>query len=125
MSDRESAEFYQQYKDDAEVWGEDESVSAQNPQRPLGATITVRLSADDAALLRRAAKALDVGYSGVVRKALESFLRPKYTIESGVVVSDLMSALKESVRTFQKSMTLETPQPDTVTGRPEHLAKSA
>jgi uncharacterized protein (DUF1778 family) len=125
MSD-ERAEYYQQHKDDGDVWGEDESSAPDARQRPLRATITVRLTPDDAALLRRAAKALDVGYSEVVRKALEAFLRPKFTIEAGTSRTvDLMTALKESVQAAQREVTLTSPRSESATGRPADLAKSA
>ncbi len=128
MSDMERAAFYQAHKDDSNVWGEDETSEAGAPRRPLGATITVRLSSEDAELLRRAARDLDVSYSDVVRQALKAYLSPRYTVEAGTGTSNnLLAALREAVTSAQQAPVSVTgvAHEESFTGNPRRLAQTA
>ena len=127
MANEDRAAFYQAHKDDPEVWGDDETSGGEIPRRPLGATITVRLSAQDAGLLRRAAKDLNVGYSDVVRNALEAYLRPKYTYEAGTATSNLLAALREAVTAaYRAPVSVEgVASEQSFTGDPRRLARTA
>lgn len=77
---RNKAEFYQQHKDDPEVWGEPIEGSPPAHRRGLDATITVRFSTEEAAEIRALAKELGVSYSNIVRRAVQRFVRPHYAI---------------------------------------------
>jgi hypothetical protein len=127
MSESERAAFYQEHKDDPDVWGEDEPIETETSSRQLGSTITVRLSADDADLLRQAAKDLDVSYSGVVRQALEAYLRPRFTVDAQSTTSNLMAALRDAVIAGRETpVTIKgIAQEGSVTGDAQRLAKTA
>lgn len=75
--EKEWAEFYQQHKDDPEMWGEPEQSTSPPPRGSLRATITVRFSPEEAFEIRELAKKLGVAYSDVVRRAVSEFIRPR------------------------------------------------
>lgn len=81
------AEFYQAHRDDPDVWGEPEE-PPQRKRRPgagLEATITVRFSAEEAETIRRLAKEAGLTYSEIVRRAVQHYTQPRFTIQAGVV----------------------------------------
>lgn len=79
---REAA-FYQEHKDDPEVWGDPVEAPAAPRRSGLGTTITVRFSVDEAELIRGMAKNTGLTYSEVVRQACDAYLRPRVTIAQG------------------------------------------
>lgn len=76
MNEQERADFYQAHKDDPEVWGDAEQRDSPIKKR-LSATITVRLSSDEAEALSQRAQAGGRSYGEVVRDALKDYLFPK------------------------------------------------
>jgi len=66
----ERAAFYEDHKDDPEIW--DEAKVAPTPHLPkrLAMTVTVRFSAEEAERIRRIAKATGLTYAEVVRSAV-------------------------------------------------------
>jgi crotonobetainyl-CoA:carnitine CoA-transferase CaiB-like acyl-CoA transferase len=75
--EKDWAEFYQQHKDDPEMWGAPEPSTSPARRGSLRATITVRFSPEEASEIRELAKKLDVTYSDVVRRAVSEFIRPR------------------------------------------------
>ena len=81
MKERDRAEFYQQHKDDADVWEDSEPPETERVAGGrLETVVTVRLSDDDARALRQAAKSMGLSYSDVIRRSLEAFLRPSFEV---------------------------------------------
>lgn len=74
--ERDWATFYQQHKDDPEMWGDPEEGAPAVRRGGLSATITVRFSPEEASEIRELARKLDVTYSDVVRRAVGAFVRP-------------------------------------------------
>ena len=72
--ERDRAAFYQQHKDDPEVWGEPEESASQTRRGGLSATITVRFSPDEASAIRGLAQEFGVPYSEIVRRAVRKFV---------------------------------------------------
>jgi hypothetical protein len=87
---KRDAAFYEAHKDDAELWGEPEEPTREKPARGLAATITVRFSVAEAERIRRVAEEAGVTYSEVVRRAVQSFTQPRFTIQNGVVSPPLV-----------------------------------
>ena len=83
--DHADAAYYEQHRDDPEEWGEPEPAPAGTEHRRLGATITVRLTPDEAELLRALAKREGRPFSGIVRDAVRHYLYPTFHIEQGVI----------------------------------------
>lgn len=81
---QDRAEFYQQHKDDPEVWGEPEEVEPPTRRQGLSATITVRFSPEEASEIRKWAKKLDVSYSTLVRTAVRTFVQNASMIERSI-----------------------------------------
>lgn len=82
MSEEQNrARFYQQHKDDPQVWGEPEEGTPPVRRRGLSATITVRFSPEEASEIKKWAQKLDISYSAVVRSAVRAFVRNAYMIE--------------------------------------------
>jgi len=78
--ERDKAAFYQQHKDDPEVWGEPEE-NAPSPRRSgLSATITVRFSPEEASAIRGLAQELHVPYSEIVRRAVRKFVHSRLVV---------------------------------------------
>jgi hypothetical protein len=75
------ARFYQEHKDDPEVWGEPEEDKPPTRKGGLSATISVRFSPEEAAAIREVAQELDVPYSEVVRRAVRKFVNFRLTSE--------------------------------------------
>ena len=78
--ERDKAAFYQQHKDDPEVWGEPEVGAPPTPRGGLSATITVRFSPEEATAIRELAKELGVSYSDIVRRAVRKFVHFRLTV---------------------------------------------
>src|SRR5688572_9503381 len=74
MSEAEVAAYYQEHKDDPDLWGEPIAppVKRGRPSQGLRATITVRFTEEEAELIRRAARTSDASYSEVVRRAVRA-----------------------------------------------------
>lgn len=76
MSEEQSkAAFYQQHKDDPEIWGEPEEDAPPARRRSLSATITVRFSPEEASAIREVARDLDASYSEIVRLSVRKFVQ--------------------------------------------------
>ncbi len=84
MDEEKRAAFYQQHKDDPDVWGHPEKTAPRRASRGLSATITVRFSPEEAALIRRRAKETGLTYSDVVRNAVSAYDQPRLQLQSGV-----------------------------------------
>jgi uncharacterized protein (DUF4415 family) len=83
-AEKERAAFYQEHKDDPEVWEEDvreeePKRSRGRPSRGLKATITVRFSEDEAAIIRSRASSAGQTYSEVVRQAVRQLESAAYS----------------------------------------------
>ena len=72
--EQDKATFYQQHKDDPDIWGEPEEDTPPVRKGGLSATITVRFSPEEASDIRELAQELDVPYSEVVRRAVRKFV---------------------------------------------------
>ena len=72
--ERDKAAFYQQHKDDPDIWGEPEEDTPPTRKGGLSATITVRFSPEEASAIRELAQELDVPYSEIVRRAVRKFV---------------------------------------------------
>ncbi len=111
----QDAAFYEARKDDPELWGEPEEPAEPKRRPGLAATITVRFTAEEAEAIRRLAQESQLTYSEVVRKAVQTFTRPRFTIRDGMVYApfgqqgDIRSAAEKVVETV-----LQTPD-ETVT----------
>jgi hypothetical protein len=81
--ERDKAEFYQQHKDDPEVWGEPEEDAPVARRGALSATITVRFSPEEASAIRRLAQELGISYSEIVRRAVRKFVHFRLTVGEG------------------------------------------
>ncbi len=68
------AKFYQEHKDDPEIWGEPEEDVPPARRGGLTTTITVRFSPEEASAIRRLAQELDTSYSELVRRAVRKFI---------------------------------------------------
>ena len=75
--ERDWAAFYEQHKDNPEIWGEPEEGTPPARGQGLSATITVRFPPEEAAKIRDLAKVLGVSYSDIVRTAVRAFIYPR------------------------------------------------
>ena len=82
--ERDWAKFYQEHRDDPDMWGEPEEGARAAPKSGLSATITVRFSSEEASEVRRWAKKLDLSYSTLVRTAVRTFIQNASMIERSV-----------------------------------------
>lgn len=81
-SESEKAAFYKAHKDDPDVWSDE---TERTPERsPLGASITIRISPEDAHLLKEAARRTGLRYSEIVREAVAQYVRPRYSFEFAI-----------------------------------------
>jgi len=101
--------FYAAHKDDPELWGEPEE-PPQPPRRAnLAATITVRFTPEEADAIRRLAREAGLTYSEVVRKAVQAFTQPRYTMQHGTIYppfpqpSDIRREAEQVVETTLQS----------------------
>jgi len=78
--ERDKAAFYQQHKDDPEVWGEPEENAPSTRRGGLSATITVRFSPEEASAIRGLAQELAVPYSEIVRRAVRKFVHSRLVV---------------------------------------------
>ncbi len=94
--DSETANFYQQHKDDPNVWGDADNQVPAHSRKGLEATITVRFSSEEAALIRGLAKRDNLTASEVVRAAVKNYLRPHFHITAGT--TNLVEYMQESTK---------------------------
>ena len=78
--EKDWARFYQEHKDDPEIWGEPEQGPPPTRRRALSATITVRFSPEEASAIRGLAQELDVSYSEIVRRAVRKFVHSRLVV---------------------------------------------
>lgn len=112
----EDPAFYEAHKDDPELWGEPDEAAPAKRRGGLPATITVRFSQEEAEAIRRLAQEARLTYSEVVRRAVQTFTRPRFTIQDGVVYTPFNQ--QTDVRSVAEKV-LETAlqdRSDTVTG---------
>lgn len=88
-AERERADFSQRHKDAPDVWADPEPAAPAEGRKGLSISITVRLPAEEASLIRRLAEDLGVTYSEVVRKAVRHYVRPTFDLQ----ITDLSSNL--------------------------------
>ncbi|MBI3968719.1 MAG: hypothetical protein HY329_24045 [Chloroflexi bacterium] len=69
-TERELAEYYQNHKDDPELWEEVDAPGPPPQRQNLGVSITVRFTPAEAQELRAAAKRMNLTYSQLVREAV-------------------------------------------------------
>ena len=82
-TEKERAAYYEQHKDDRELWGGALEAHESQGRRTLRATVTIRLTEEESALVRELAKRLGQTYSEVIRTAIREVLQPRLTIEQG------------------------------------------
>jgi|SRR5215211_9006409 len=78
--EKDWAKFYQDHKDDPEVWGEPEEDAPPTRRGGLSATITVRFSPEEASAIRVLAQELDLSYSEIVRRAVRKFVHSRLVV---------------------------------------------
>jgi hypothetical protein len=78
--ERDKVAFYQQHKDDPDVWGEREEDTPVVRRGGLSATITVRFSPEDASAIRDLAQELNISYSEIVRRAVRRFVHSRLAV---------------------------------------------
>jgi hypothetical protein len=83
MNIEERAAYYEQHKDDEDLWGDTLEPPEPQTRRALRATVTVRLTAEESRLVREQAKRLGQTYSDVIRAAIRQVLQPHFNIELG------------------------------------------
>jgi predicted DNA binding CopG/RHH family protein len=76
MSEQERAAYYQEHKDDEELWGETEERDAPRARHTLSISIAVRFSPDDAERIRDLAQESGLSYSDIVRAAVRQYTVP-------------------------------------------------
>ena len=76
--EKDWATFYEQHKDNPDIWGEPVQGPPPTRSRGLSATITVRFSPEEASEIRELAKELGVSYSDIVREAVQRFVHPQF-----------------------------------------------
>jgi hypothetical protein len=81
--ERDKAAFYQQHKDDPEVWGEREADTPVVRRGGLSATITVRFSPEEASAIRGLAQELNISYSEIVRRAVRKLVHSRLAVAEG------------------------------------------
>ena len=80
MNEEELAAYYEQQKDDPDVWEEVEQGPVA-PKEGLGSTITVRFSASEAAAIRAVAQRRRMTYSQLIRAAVQEMLTPTVRVQ--------------------------------------------
>ena len=76
QTEQELADFYQAHKDDPDIWGDPEPAPRRpgRPSKGLSATITVRFTPEEVALIRKAAQITGAPtYSEILRNALKAY----------------------------------------------------
>jgi hypothetical protein len=81
--EKDWAKFYQDHKDDPEVWGEPEEDAPPVRKGGLSATITVRFSSEEASAIRGLAQELDLSYSEIVRRAVRKYVHTRLAVGEG------------------------------------------
>jgi len=71
-TEHERADYYEEHKDNPDIWETPEEPAASRQRGTLGATITVRFSEQEATQIRNFAKASGQTYSQVVRTAVKN-----------------------------------------------------
>lgn len=87
--DVHDAAYYQQHRNDPDVWSDPEESGEPPRRRGLTATITVRFSAEEAETIRRMARETGMTYSEIIRKAIDALSRPQFVIREGYVSQTL------------------------------------
>ena len=82
--ERDWAKFYQEHRDDPDMWGEPEKEVQPAPKSGLSSTVTVRFSPEEASEMRSWAKKLDLTYSTLVRTAVRTFVQNASMIERSI-----------------------------------------
>jgi hypothetical protein len=80
MNEAELAAYYEQHKDDPDPWEEVEH-GPVTAKEGLGATITVRFSASEAAAIRAMAQRRRMTYSQLIRAAVQELLTPTMRVQ--------------------------------------------
>ncbi len=80
IEEKDWAAYYQQHKDDPEIWGEPEEDAPPARRGGLSATITVRFSPEEASDIRALAQEFDVPYSEIVRRAVRKFVYSRLAV---------------------------------------------
>jgi predicted DNA binding CopG/RHH family protein len=80
MNEEELAAYYEQHKDDPDVWEEVEH-GPVTPKEGLGATITVRFSASEASAIRAMAQRRQMTYSQLIRAAMQEMMTPTVRVQ--------------------------------------------
>ncbi len=86
--EKERAEFYQDHKDDPDLWGELEEAPVTAPKNGLAISVTVRFSPEDAEAIRHTAQREQKTYSQLVRAAVERYTHPSIVVrgyQSGII----------------------------------------
>lgn len=71
-TEQERANYYENHKDDPDIWETPKEPTGSRQRGTLGATITVRFSEQEATQIRNIAKASGHTYSQVVRTAVKN-----------------------------------------------------
>lgn len=79
------AAYYQQHRNDPDVWNDPEKSGKPLRRSGLTATITVRFSAEEAETIRRMARETGMTYSEIIRKAVDALSRPQFVIRDGYI----------------------------------------
>lgn len=76
-AETDRASFYEEHRDDEDLWGDPEPapVATPLPRQGLTVTITVRFSAEEAEAIRHVARERHTTYSEVVREAVAAYAR--------------------------------------------------
>jgi hypothetical protein len=78
--EKDWARFYQEHKDDPDVWGEPEEDAPPARRGGLTTTITVRFSPEEASAIRGLAQELNISYSEIVRRAVGKFVHSRLAV---------------------------------------------
>src|SRR5438105_15777421 len=80
------AAFYQEHKDDPDIWGEPEEPPDDAYRGPLGTSVKVRFSPEEAAELRGLAKATGMSYISIIKLAVHRLAESQSRLEEGPAV---------------------------------------
>lgn len=108
-SEAERARFYQEHKDDPEIWGDAEEPPRRRPSRAgLSATITVRFSPEEAALIGCLARRAGTTYSEILRRALRAYGEPTQEIRSSAQNNLFLDAAASATASQSRSSVTST-----------------
>jgi hypothetical protein len=83
-TEKDKARYYKEHTDDPDVW--EPATAAPSRKQGLDVTVSVRIAADDAKLLRSVAKKSGLRYSDIIREAVSQYVRPRFTLQRGHAV---------------------------------------